>query len=205
MKMVLYYAPMSSATRVYWALEELGVPFEKVKVDLSKGEQRNADFLKLNPNGKVPTLVVDGHPIFESSAMLIWLGETFGVEKGLFPAAGKERLDALKWLAWGAVTFGEAVFRYLSNSSDRWPAEMKNAKVAERARADIDHLLAILDEALEGRDYLLGSAFTLVDCGVATLIPFLMRLGVDVSQKPNVTAWVGRCTSRPALARAIAG
>src|SRR6266516_4392854 len=79
MGIVFYYTPMSSATRVLWALEELGVPFDKVKVDLSKGEQRQPEFLKLNPNGKVPTMVIDGQPVFESLAMLLHLGETYGV------------------------------------------------------------------------------------------------------------------------------
>jgi glutathione S-transferase len=205
MRIVLYYAPMSSATRVYWALEELGIPFEKVKVDLSKGEQRNPEFLSLNPNGKVPVLIVGGQPMFESLAMLIWLGETFGVEKGLFPAPGPARIDALKWLAWGQVTLNEAVFRFLSNTSERWPAELKNAKVAERARNDIETLLRILDGGLQSRDHLCGADFTLADCGIATLVAFIARQGFDLSQCPNVTAWLGRCTSRPALGRAMAG
>jgi glutathione S-transferase len=205
MQIVLYYAPMSSATRVYWALEELGVPFEKVKVDFSKGEQRSPEFLQLNPNGKVPTLVVDGHPMFESLAMLIWLGETFGVEKGLFPPPGVERLDALKWMAWGQVTLNEAVFRFLTNTSERWPAELKNQKVAEQARHEIEMLLRVLDGGLQGREYLCGTSFTLADCGVATLVAFIGRQGIDLSQNKSVAAWLGRCMSRPSLGRAIAG
>jgi glutathione S-transferase len=80
MGIVFYYTPMSSATRVHWALEELGVPYDKVKIDLAKGEQKKPEFLKLNPNGKVPLLVVDGQPVFESLAMLLYLGDTYGVD-----------------------------------------------------------------------------------------------------------------------------
>jgi hypothetical protein len=65
--------------------------------------------------------------------MLTRLGETFGVEKAVFRPTGRERPDALKWPARGQVTFRAPVFRYLSNSSKGWPAEMKNVKVAERA------------------------------------------------------------------------
>ena len=91
MSLTFYYTPMSSATRVHWALEELGVPYEKVKMDLAAGDQRKPEYLALNPNGKVPLLVGDGTPIFESLAILLHLGETYGVEKGLFPAPGLER------------------------------------------------------------------------------------------------------------------
>ncbi len=65
-----------------WAIEELGVPCERVKVDIQKKETKTEAFLKLNPNGVVPLLVVDGLPIFESTAILLYLGETYGVEKG---------------------------------------------------------------------------------------------------------------------------
>src|SRR5262249_9539685 len=121
MGIVFYYAPMSSATRVHWALEELEVPYEKVKVDLAAGEQRRADFLKMNPNGKVPTMVIDGVPLFESLAMLLYLGETIGVEKGLFPPAGPGRLEAFKWMSWGSVTLVDTLTRVLRNTSEQWP------------------------------------------------------------------------------------
>src|SRR3954471_12643745 len=80
MSLVFYYAPWSTATTCHWALEELGVPHEKVKLDLSKKETQTPEFLALNPNGKVPLLVHDGVPIYESIAILAHLGETFGVE-----------------------------------------------------------------------------------------------------------------------------
>src|SRR5262245_11968243 len=98
MGLIFYYAPMSSASPTHWILEELGVPYEKVKVDLQGGESKKPEFLKINPNGKVPTLVHDGTVIFESVAIAIHLGETFGVERKLFPAPGLQRAEAIKWL-----------------------------------------------------------------------------------------------------------
>ena len=86
MSIVLYTAPFSSASPVVSALVELGVPFERVTLEFAAGEQRRPEFLKLNPNGKVPTLVVDGTPMFEALAILLWLGETYGVKAGLWPA-----------------------------------------------------------------------------------------------------------------------
>lgn len=204
MSIVFYYSPMSSATRVHWALEELDVAYEKVKIDLSKGEQRKPDFLKLNPNGKVPTMVIDGQPLFESLAMLLHLAEVYGVDKGLFPASGRDRIDAFKWMAWGSVTLAEAVGRFMRNTDKRWPPEQQNAIVAELARKELDELMAILDAALLGHSFLLGDSFSIADCGVATLAAYIGRSGIDLSAHANVVAWIGRCLARPALGRALA-
>lgn len=205
MSLKFYYSPMSSSTRVHWVLEELEVPYEKVKVDLNAGAQRDPAYLALNPNGKVPLLVDDGTPIFESVAILIHLAETYGVEKGLYPASGPERATALKWLGWGSVTLWETVSRILRNTSDRFPAEEKSAAAAETAKKDAGVCLAILDKELEGKEYLLGSKFSLVDASLAAYGPFLARLGVDFGPYKAVNAWIGRCMTRPALARAMAG
>src|SRR5262245_24640277 len=107
--LTFYYTPMTSATRGHWAVEELGVPYEKVRIDLAAGEQRKPEYLALNPNGKVPLLVADGVPIFESLAILLFLGETYGADKKLFPKSGAEHAEALKWMCWSSVTLAEAV------------------------------------------------------------------------------------------------
>jgi GST-like protein len=97
-KLVLYASPMSSATPVTLALTELDVPHEFVHVDLTAGDQHKPAFVALNPNGKVPTLVIDGKPMFEALAILQWLGDRFGVERGTWPAADtRERFEALSW------------------------------------------------------------------------------------------------------------
>lgn len=205
MSLTFYYAPMTSAMRVHWALEELGVPYEKVKLDLAAGDQKKPDYLALNPNGKVPLLVVDGTPVFESLAMIIHLGESHGVEKGLYPAPGPARAEALKWIAWSSVTLGDALSRVLRNSSERFPEDQRNAAAGAAAKAEIIDLLGIVDRALEGKDFLLGKDFTLADLSIATFLPFFMRLGIDYGAHKNVVAWLGRCTSRPALGRAMMG
>lgn len=205
MSLTFYYAPMTSATRVHWALEELGVPYEKVKLDLAAGDQKKPEYLALNPNGKVPLLVADGTPIFESLAILTWLGDTYGVEKGLFPASGPARGAALRWMAWSSVTLGDALSRVLRNQSERFPAEQRNQAACDAAKQEIVDLLGLVDRELEGKDFLLGANFTLADLSIATFLPFLMRLGVDYGAHKNVVAWLARCTSRPALGRAMMG
>lgn len=205
MSLTFHYAPMSSSTRIHWALEELGCPYEKVKMDLAAGDQKKPEYLALNPNGKVPLLVADGTPIFESIAILVYLGETYGVEKGLYPAPGPARGAALKWIAWSSVTLGEALSRVLRNQSDRFPAEQRNAAAGAAAKQEITDLLGLVDRELEGKDFLGGKDFTLVDLSIATFLPFMMRLGIDYGAHKNVVAWLGRCTSRPALGRAMMG
>src|SRR4051812_47245200 len=154
MSLKFYYTPMSSATRIHWALEELGVSYDKIKVDLAAGDQRKPEYLALNPNGKVPLLVVDDAPIFESLAIVLYLGETYGVEKGLFPELGPARAEAFKWLAWAGVTLTDALTRVIRNSSDRFPEEQRNAKAGEQAKKDLADLWAMLDRELEGKEYL---------------------------------------------------
>jgi glutathione S-transferase len=203
MSLTFHYTPMTSATRVHWALEELAVPYEKVKVDLAGGEQKKPEYLAKNPNGKVPLLEVDGTPIFESLAMLIYLGEAYGEAKGLFPALGVERAEALKWMVWAGVTLGDAALRILRNTSDRFPADQRNEKAGEAAKKEMTDLWGMVDKALEGKEYLVGGRFSFADLAVAGYMPISMRLGVDAGGLKNVQAWSGRCTSRPALGRVM--
>ena len=204
MSLTFYYTPMSSATRVHWALEEVGAPYEKVKINLADGEQKRPEYLKLNPNGKVPLLVVDGRPLFESLAQLLYVGETYGVDEGLFPPPGIDRAEAFKWMAWGSVTLSEVFMRILRNG-ERFPEEERNAKAKEAAMRDAGGLFRILDDHLASRAYVLGDAFSLVDVSIASYVPFAARLGIDTQPFTHVQAWVARCMARPALARAMAG
>ena len=203
MSLIFYYAPMSSAATVHWVLEELGVPYEKVKIDLKANDQKKPAFLAINPNGKVPAVVHDGTPIFESAAIVIHLGETFGVDKNLFPAPGPKRAEALKWLVWCNVSLGEALSRHQHNTSDRIPAERHNVKAAEVAKADVETHLGILDAALEGKKYLADERFSLVDAHLAGWVSYLGMCGFDITRWPNVSAWTKICTARPAYQTAM--
>lgn len=202
MALTFYYSPQSNATRVYITLAELGIPHETVFVDLRAGEQKKPEFLALNPNGKVPTIVDDGTPMFESVAIQIHLGERYGVERGLWPAAGtRERMLALTWLVWAQVSLGGAITRYMMNTSQWVPKELHHAGQAEAAMKESLQLLGVLDRHLDGRDYLTGGAFTLADADVASVLGWsLMVTRIDTSAFPHLSAWLGRCTSRPSFA-----
>jgi glutathione S-transferase len=203
MSIQFYFAPMTSSMRVHWALEEVGVPYEKIKVSLAEKEQKKPEYLMLNPNGKVPLLVVDGRPIFESLAQLLYLGETHG--KDVFPPPGLHRAEAFKWMAWSYVTMGESLARYMRNTTERFPHDEKNEKAGASARKELEEQLGMLDAALAGKEWILGS-FTLADIACVGFPLFMqMRLGFDMSPYPNVAGLITRTMARPAFQRSMMG
>lgn len=202
MSLTFYYSPMSTAVITDLVLEELAVPCERIRVDLQKGESRGAQFLGLNPNGKVPVLVHDGTPIWESAAITLYLGEIFGVAKGLYPEPGPERGAAMKWVVWSNVTLGDAFGRWLRNTTEWFPAEQHNAKAAEAAQADARNCLRILNQALAGREYLLAG-YTLADAHVNSFVDWLRYMKVDFSDYEHLNTWSRRCAARPAYGRVM--
>ena len=202
MSLTFYYAPHSSASPVHWTLEELGVPYEKVQLDYRAGDLKKPEFLKLNPNAKVPVLVHDGVAIFESAAIQLYLGELFGVAKGLYPAPGPKRGEVMKWIIWTNVTLGEAMSRLGRNVGEWAPADERNAKAGATAKADILGLLQIVENTLQGRPYLTGETFTLADLHLASWIDYVRMMQIDLTPYPMLAEWCSRCTSRPACATA---
>jgi glutathione S-transferase len=196
---------MSTAARTTWAIEELGVPCERVVVDFQKKETRTPEFLKLNPNGRVPLLIIDGTPIFESTAIIIHLAETYGVDKGLYPKPGLARAEQLKWIVWANVGLLTPLYRWMQNTSAMVPADMHNAKAAEAGKTEADAMLKLLDDALAGKAYLTGEAFSMADLATSSYMGWLMHMKYDVSPFKNVQAWFGRCSERPAFQRAMKG
>ena len=202
MSLTFYFSPMSTASITTLVLEELGVPCERIKLDIRAGDTKKAEFLKVNPNGRVPTLVHDGTVIWESSAITMYLGETFGVEKKLYPPPGPERGEAMKWIAWTNVTLGEAVNRWTRNAMDWVPAEQRNALAGEAAMKDVQNCLRIIDEALDHKSFLVGS-YTLADTHLNAFIDWLRHMKVDMAAYGRLNAWGERCRARPAYATAM--
>jgi len=198
MSIVLYWHPMSSATPIACALAELGVPHERVKIDIRAGEQRRPDYLALNPNGKVPTLTVDGAPMFEALAIHLWLGERYGVERGLWPRAGTpESLQALSWCAWSYVTYGAVLVRL--QVAAHGDEALRSAAHADAAREGLNQLLALLDARLAAQPWMLGPDYSLVDLVVGSVIGYSVYLGAPVAAHPHVKAWLGKVQARPAM------
>jgi glutathione S-transferase len=200
MNIVFYCAPFSSATPVAAALAELEVPHQCVQLDLSVQEQRKAEFLALNPNGKVPTLVVDGTPVFEALAIVQLLGERFGVARGLWPAAdAPARLRAISWSTWAYVTFGAALQRLNHAQSPRMDPAFHNPALAEHTRHELQAHLGLLDTELGKAPYLLGQAYSLLDLIVANVLIYGTFCGASVDAHPHVKRWLAGCGERPAM------
>lgn len=206
MSITLYYATMSNASRIHASLEELGVPYEKVTLDLRAGDQKKPAFLALNPNGKVPTVVLDGTPMFESVAIQIALGERYGVEKGLWPALGSpEHLTALTWLVWGQVSLGAAVMRYMHNTAAWVPAEQHHAPTAEAALKETHALLAVLDAQLTKHAHVVSDRFTLVDLDLASVLGWATHAAkIDITAYPKLGAWLAGAAQHPGLRAVMA-
>lgn len=188
----------SSATPVEQAFLELGIPHETKRLDLEAGEQHHAEFLRLNPNGLVPTIVVDGKPLYEGLAIIQYLGDHHGVERGLWPAPGTgERLQALSWTTWAYAHLQWAIRIMMFSSHAMVPAELHHAPLANHARKLQRERLAVLESHLEDRDYIVGENYSLVDLILANLLGWGVSIGVDLEGLPRVAQWLARCTDRP--------
>ena len=199
MSIVFYAAPLSSATPVTWALAELDVPHTRVHVDLAAGDTRQPDFLKLNPNGKVPTLVVDSTPMFEALAIMTWLGDRYGVAKDMWPAADSPaRLAALSWSTWAYVSYGGVVNRLNYAANERIDASLRSEGQAKLARDDLHTLSSVLEGKLAGAPYVLGERFSLADVIVGSAVWYRTLVGGPLDAYPATKSWLERCQSRPA-------
>jgi glutathione S-transferase len=198
MSLTFYFAPQSTAAITDLVLAELGTPHERIKVDISKKDGQKPEFLALNPNGKVPLIVHDGTPIWESAAITIYLGELFGTDKKLWPAAGPKRGEAMKWVVWTNVTLADAVYRVFRNDGDWVPKDQQNASAAKAAAAEVQDLLAMVEHNLDGRAFLIGNDYTLADAHLNSFLDWLRYSKVDFSKFPKLNAWGERCAARPA-------
>jgi glutathione S-transferase len=196
--------PNSTAGRVRWALEELGVGYDYVELDRGKGETRTPEYLAINPTGKVPGFVDGGQRYFESAAIVLHLGETYGRERGLWPAAGPARAEALCWTVWGTTELHAYMMQWLYHGCDT-PVSYAPAD-RSKATADYNHgqflrNLDALEARLSGREYLLGAAFSLADIPAAASLLNGLALGGKFEGRRNVAAWLDRCRARPAFRR----
>jgi glutathione S-transferase len=219
----LYGTAQTRAFRPLWMLEELGVPYELVKTDFANGDTRSAEFLRVNPNGHVPALVDGELTLFESVAINLYLAQRYG-QGTLWPASEHDRARSVQWSFW-VVTECEAflfdvLFARGGAQFERWrawteteefrathpgaPPVTREGALArgKAAEAALQLPLRVLDAQLEGRDHLLGPSFGAADLNVASVWVTARLAKLDLSPHPNVDAWLARCTSRPALARA---
>lgn len=194
----LYHSPGAASLAVHWLLLELGAEHRLEKVDLAAGQQRQADYLKLNPNGVVPTLIVDGAPMYECAALLLMLAERHP-EAGLAPAPGsRERQLYLQWMLHLANTLQPAfrLWFYPAEAAGAEHAEAAKAKARERIEAAFDRLSAQLQAA---GPYVCGDALSAVDFLATMLMRWSRNMPKPATEWPVLAAFAARMKARPSF------
>lgn len=203
----LYSMATPNGQKIGVALEEMGIGYEAHLIDITQGDQRDPEFRRLNPNGKIPAILDPHGPedkpvvLMESIIILVYLADKSGM---LLPQNYLARIDHLQWLSFQTAHIGPMFGQFghfYKFARGKTSDEYSLTRYTEETR----RLLGVLDARLEGREYLMDD-YSLVDIAtvpwVETLDGFYeaaAHLGMDAF--PNVQAWRRRVTSRPAYQR----
>jgi glutathione S-transferase len=193
---ILYYSPGTASMAVHQALLEIGAPHGLRKVDIDSNEQKSADYLQLNPNGTVPTLVVDGQPVYECAALLLLLAERHP-EALLAPAVDTpERAVYLQWMLHLANTLQPA-FRQWFYPQDFAPPEHEHAS-KEFARRRIEAAWDRTDAHLAAHGpCMLGARFSMVDLYATMLMRWSRNMPKTAMEWPALAALATQVKARP--------
>ena len=195
----LYYAPGTASLVVHWLLIDLEVPHELRLVDFESKAQKFADYLKLNPAGVVPTLVIDGQPMFEAAALALHLADAFPAAGLAPPLATLERARYYQWLLFLANTLQPA-FRnwfYEDEAAGADNAEAVKACARQRIEACWDRLDAHL--GISG-PYLLGERVSAADFHLTMLMRWSRNMPRPVTEWPNLARLAALMKARPSFA-----
>jgi len=201
--LTLYHSPQSRSVRPRWMLEELGVPYEVVRLNLEAGDQKKPEYLKLNPNGTVPTLVDGALAIWESAAIVQYLADKYP-EKRLAPPVGTPARGLYYQWSFFAMCGLEPPAITIFLHTVRLPEGERLPQLVAGARTQLAAAVRLVDGALAGKDFILGSEFSAADVLIGSTLWWCHMMGMVGPDVPNVQAYVGRVTTRPAMQRASA-
>jgi glutathione S-transferase len=192
--MKLYMTPLSpNVRRVRITAAVLQMQLEELVLDFAKGEHKQPAYLALNPNGAVPTLVDGELVLTESRAIMQYLASK-RPESGLVPNDPQGRADSVRWQFWDAAHFspqlGTLTFEQIIKPM-MGLGEPRQDKI-EEAFASLARFGAVLDQRLEGRTYVVGTALTVADLTIACSLMYAERTGVRLAEFPHVQAWFAR-------------
>ncbi|MFZ5618985.1 MAG: glutathione S-transferase family protein [Pseudomonadota bacterium] len=193
----LYYHHTPNPLKVALFLEESGLAYEVAPVDMYKGEQHRPEFRRINPNGKLPAIEDDGAPVFDSTAILLYLAE----KTGRFMGAAGKRGEMLSWLLFVASGVGP----YSGQAVHFTRVHTDSPYAANRYRREVERLYGVLDERLAGREFIAADDYTIVDMaawGWIDRAPFILNSETPLDATPNLKRWFGRVNARPAAIRA---
>ncbi len=198
--MKVYYAPNTRAVRIVWLLEELGLSYELERFKLGDRAMREGEYLNVHPMGRVPTLEDGDVTIFESGAIVQYVLAKYG-EGRLMPEPESPEFPAyLQWLHYAEGMIMPPV-NVVVVETKFLPEEKRNPVNIDRATRLLTKMLGAVEGALEGREYLAGD-FSGADIMTGHACTVASRLGADISDKPNVTAYIERLNARPAMQKA---
>jgi glutathione S-transferase len=196
--MKLYGITGSRALRSIWCLEEVGADYELVPTHFI-GDSKKPDYLAINPNGRIPTLVDGDLTLYESMAINLYLAHKYGGD--LWPSSESDQALATQWSFWGITEIEPHLMAILIHRI-MLPEDERDPAVADAGERDIARPLQVLEAHLANRDTLLGGDFSIADLNVASVLSMAGMVGLDLSGYPKLGAWLGRCTSRPSMAKA---
>ncbi len=188
--MRLYWAPHTRSLRALWMLEEIGAPYDRVLVDLANGGQHSPEYHAVNPMEKVPALELDGACVAESGAIIAFLAEAFP-QAGFAPPIGDPlRGRYLQWLFFSGSCVESAITQ-----------KFANVQIHEGTAGwgSFDKVFAVLSEVLSASPYMLGDSFSAADVLIASDLHFVIEVFKMLPPRPEYSAYLERCRSRPAF------
>jgi glutathione S-transferase len=196
-KPTLYGIAASRAARCLWALEETGMPYEHVKTVMRK-DTSTPEFLKINPNGRVPALVDGDVTLCESLAINTYVVKKAGGD--LAPKNLAEDAAAQQWSLWAMTETEKPLLRALFHTLGLMGREKDPAIVAECV-TELERPFKVLDAHLAGKDWLMGDRFTVADLNVASVLSWAKGARLDLGAYPNISRWLDACLGRPAFGK----
>ena len=196
--MKLYYSPGACSLSPHIALLEAGLPYDLVKVDLrAKKVENGDDYLKVNPKGQVPALVMDNGELLTEGPVIVQIIADKAAGKNLAPSRDStERYKLQEWL------------NYITGELHKNFGPMFSPVLADEAKAFFkDRVMGkfkYVDSVLAGRDYLMGKQFTVADGYLFTMLTWADRMKFDLSAMPNLLAYKARIAARPKVQEALA-
>lgn len=191
----IYGIAQSRAMRVLWCAEELGLDYEHIPTNF-KGETKEPEFLAINPNGRVPAIEDEHVTMFESLAINLYLVRKHGGP--LSPASIADEARTTAWSFWVMTEVEKPLLTAMFHNTGMMGFEKDETKVAA-AMKELDRPLKVLNDALDGKDYLLDGSFTVADLNVASILAWGKMTKLDFSPYPNLVAWLDRCLAREAF------
>ena len=193
-QMRLYEFGPTRSIRVRWMLQELGVDFESVTVNLRTGEHRRPEFLKINPAGKVPVLVDDDLVLTESVAIVLYLAEKYP-HKGLVPTDIRQRAQVNRWLLFTVTELEQPLWR-ISRHTALYPERLRLPAEVALARQDFTDMVTVMEDQMQGCEFIVGNTVTVADFVCAYTLDWANEVRL-LDGCPQLLQYLERMYARP--------